>query len=98
MSKVIHILKEVSQGIAHTASAALNTIAFDGDMYTSTSARCHMETHDEEGNLRPNAPAQWLNRRKFVNSLFFWQEDHCKGAWEADYDRALNKFFANINI
>jgi hypothetical protein len=98
MKKVIHIIAEVSAGIAHTLSALLNTVAFGGDMFTSTSARAHMETYNEVDELRPDAPKEWLTRRKWINRIFFWQEDHCRQAWQSDYDRALNKFFANINI
>ena len=86
MNRVFHITREVAAGIAHTCSAMLNTVVFGGDMYTSTSARAHME----QGH-----PA-WANRRNLINRLFFWQEDHCKEAWEADYERAFNKFFAHI--
>ena len=86
MKKLWYVGKELIHGISHTTSAMLNTIVFGGDMYTSTSARAHMEKHEPE----------WAKRRNFINNMFFWQEDHCKGAWQADYDRAFNKFFANI--
>ena len=86
MNRIFHIARELAHGIAHTCSSILNTVVFGGDMYTSTSARAHMEKHKPE----------WANRRNFINNMFFWQEDHCKGAWQADYDRAFNKFFANI--
>ena len=99
MKKLIHILSALISGVAFFCSAALNLLAFGAeDMFTSTSARAHMETHDEVGEPRPNAPKQWVNRRKWINRLFFWQEDHCKQAWQADYDRAMNKFLSNINL
>jgi hypothetical protein len=85
MKKLGHILKELLAGISHTMSAMLNTIVFGGDMFTSTSARAHLEQ---------DHPA-WANRRKFINALFFWQEDHCKLAWETDYRRALTKVEKN---
>ena len=85
MKKLRHIILELAHGIAHTASAMLNTIAFGGDMFTSTSARAHLE----------QAHPAWRNRRHFVNALFFWQDDHCKAAWQSDYERALLKVHAN---
>lgn len=85
MKKLFHILRELAHGISHTCSAILNTVAFGGDMFTSTSARAHLEQ---------DHPA-WVNRRKFINALFFWQDDHCKGAWETDYNRALQKVEKN---
>jgi hypothetical protein len=85
MKKLLHILREVAAGIAHTASALLYTVAFNGDMHTSTSAAAHLlQAH----------PA-WANRRRFINALFFWQADHCKAAWESDLARALKKVAAN---
>ena len=85
MNRALHIIREVAAGIAHTCSAMLNTVAFKGDMHTSTSAAAH---------LHQDHPA-WRNRRKFINALFFWQDDHCKAAWRADYERALRKVAAN---
>ena len=85
MNRALHIIREVAAGIAHTCSAMLNTIVFGGDMFTSTSARAHLE----------QAHSAWRNRRKFINALFFWQDDHCKAAWQSDYERALLKVHAN---
>ena len=86
MSRALHIIREVAAGIAHTCSAMLNTVAFGGDMHTSTSARAHLEQ------VHP----AWRNRRRFINAVFFWQDDHCKSAWEADLERAIKKVEANI--
>jgi len=80
-----YIIRELAHGIAHTASAMLNTIVFGGDMFTSTSARAHLE----------QAHPAWRNRRRFINALFLWQDDHCKSAWQSDYERALRKVSAN---
>ena len=85
MKKLWYVGKELIHGISHTTSAMLNTIVFGGDMFTSTSARAHLEQ---------DHPA-WANRRRFINALFFWQEDHCKIAWETDYARALQKVERN---
>ena len=95
MNRMRHIAREIVAGIAHTASATLNTVALSGDMFTSTSARAHMETHDRDGRLRDDAKPEWLQRRRRINRLFFWQNDHCRGAWEADHRRAVLKHFAN---
>jgi hypothetical protein len=85
VKKLWYVVQELIHGISHTASATLNTIVFGGDMFTSTSAKAHLEQ---------DHPA-WANRRKFINALFFWQEDHCKSAWETDYKRALQKVERN---
>ena len=85
MIRAMHIIREVAAGIAHTCSAMLNTVAFRGDMHTSTSAAAHLK----------QAHPAWRNRRKFINALFFFQADHCKAAWQSDYERALRKVAAN---
>ena len=33
---------------------------------------------------------KWRVRKTLINWLFFWQEDHCKAAFERDLERALN--------
>ena len=83
--KIAHIARELAAGIAHTSSAMVNTVLFGGDMFTSTSARAHLE----------QAHPAWANRRRFINAVFFWQEDHCARAWADDYARALKKVQAN---
>ena len=83
--KIAHIARELAAGIAHTSSAMVNTVLFGGDMFTSTSARAHLE----------QAHPAWANRRRFINAVFFWQADHCKRAWRDDYDRAMLKVHAN---
>lgn len=85
MTRAWHIIREVAAGIAHTSSALLNTVAFGGDMFTSTSARAHMEQ------LHP----AWRNRRRFINAVYFWQDDHCAKAHAEDYARAMAKVAAN---
>ena len=85
MKKAAHIIREVVAGIAHTASAMLYTVAFNGDMHTSTSAAAHLK----------QAHPAWRNRRRFINALFWWQDDHCKQAWQDDLARAMAKVKAN---
>ena len=86
MSRALHIIREVAAGIAHTCSATVNTLWYNGDMHTSLSARAHMERDDPE----------WAKRKARINKLFPFQEDHCKSAWEADLERAIKKVEANI--
>ena len=30
----------------------------------------------------------WKKLKRIINLLFFWQEDHCKAAYDADLERA----------
>lgn len=61
------------------ASQLLNVVLYGGETDESVSARCH-----REGFLGKDP--EWEERRRFVNKLFFLQEDHCKAA--SDQDKA----------
>jgi hypothetical protein len=40
----------------------------------------------------------WVKTKKFINTLFFWQDDHCKAAFDKDLQRALDlveKFYVD---
>jgi hypothetical protein len=48
-------------------SQTLNTIFFFGDSQESISARCWRK--------------QWNIGIKIINTMFFWQNNHCRGAY-----------------
>jgi hypothetical protein len=54
-------------------SQALNTILL-GDSQESLSARCWRK--------------QWTIGFKIINTLFFWQNNHCRGAYSKDLEWA----------
>jgi len=54
-------------------SQALNTILF-GDSQESISARCWRK--------------QWTIGVKIINTMFFWQNNHCRGAYSKDLEWA----------
>ncbi len=60
-------------------SRAMNAFLFGGSTAQTTSARAHLEA--------PGS-ATWARRRDWINRLFFWQADHCAGAWATEVDRA----------
>lgn len=55
------------------SSQILNVGLFNGDPNESVSARVYRRKH----------------RRlvKLINTVFFWQDDHCRKAFEKDYNR-----------
>jgi hypothetical protein len=55
-------------------SQALNTIFFFGDSQESISARCWRK--------------QWNIGIKIINTMFFWQNNHCRGAYSKDVEWA----------
>jgi len=51
-------------------SQLMNVIIFNGDPNESTSGRVYREN------------VTWAV--KFINAIFFWQSNHCRGAYEKD--------------
>jgi hypothetical protein len=59
----------------------LNTVFLNGDANESISGRAHREGW-QLGN------AKWLRRERIINTLFFWEPEHCYWAWLNDQARA----------
>lgn len=55
-------------------SRSYNAAFLGGSMYQTTSARAHIEPMPRH--------------RAVINALFFWQDDHCKFAWEREVEMA----------
>lgn len=50
-------------------------------------SRDHTETTSNES-ISSKAHRMNLPRRKIINAVFFWQDDHCKMSFDKDVDRA----------
>lgn len=72
LPRPIYIAFRVVEMIGLLLSQTLNAIT-GGSTRQRFSARCYID----------NLPA-----RHVVNALFFWQDDHCKAAWETEIDDA----------
>lgn len=64
----------------------LNTL-LGGEPDESTSGRSYRE-YIVEGNRA------WRHAYRAINALFFWQDNHCKAACEADLARARQRLSA----
>ena len=47
-------------------------VIFGGDPDETISAKCHRKRNDSK---------YWNGLRVIVNTIFFWQNDHCRGAY-----------------
>ena len=56
------------------ASQAVNVVFLGGHPNESVSGRCHREP--------------WPHAKRLVNSMFFWQKDHCRSAYTNDLEWA----------
>lgn len=74
-----HVVYEVGAYLAAVPSRILNATWFRGSIHQSTSSRAHMDARHE---------LRWQKIERRINRLFFWQEDHCKRAWDGEVARA----------
>lgn len=74
MPRPLYIAYRVGEMAVSLVSRFINAAFFGGSTHMTTSARAHIEP--------------WPRRKRFINALFFWQDDHCKWAWEREVDEA----------
>lgn len=79
MQRARYILWRVATDLVSLLSRFLNAFLFGGSTAQTLSARSHLEAPASEA---------WDRRRRFINALFFWQQDHCRWAWEMEVERA----------
>lgn len=60
--------------IATLASQFINTVFLLGNPDVTVSARCYMNRHKR----------YWRTAYRAINSLFFWQIDHCRSSFCTD--------------
>lgn len=74
MTRACYILNRVAEMFVSLVSRFINAAFFGGSTHQTTSARAYVEG--------------WAVRRKIINGLFFWQDDHCKLSWEMEVAEA----------
>lgn len=84
-----HVAYEVAYFAISLISRTINAVFYGGSMHQTLSARTHIEARDN---------ARWAQIERRINRLFFWQADHCAGAWDSEVTRALKTLQRNGNI
>jgi hypothetical protein len=74
-----HVAYEVGYFLFATGSRIVNAVWYKGSIHQTLSARTHMDS---------KTSLEWLHRKWRINKVFFWQEDHCAGAWDSEVSRA----------
>lgn len=77
MTHFIYILCRLSYDLASVFSRTGNALFLGGSTAQTMSSHCH---------INPNLSVL----RGIINVIFFWEEDHCEGAWLAEVERALH--------
>lgn len=79
MNRVLYIPYRIGRDLISLASRALNAILFNGSTAQTLSARAWLDGRDSRG---------WQIFGRVINTLFFWQDNHIKAAWESEVERA----------
>jgi hypothetical protein len=79
MKRVGYILFRIAADLVSLASRAFNAFVLNGSTAQTTSARAHLDAPTSR---------KFSRIRRAINAVFFWQDDHCKHAWELEVERA----------
>lgn len=74
MPRPLYIAYRVAEMAVSLFSRFINAAFFGGSTHQTTSARAHIEP--------------WPRRKRFINAIFFWQDDHCEWAWLREVEEA----------
>ena len=74
LPRPLYIAYRIGEMAVSLISRFINAAFLGGSTHQTTSARAHIE--------------DWPRGKRFINALFFWQEDHCRFAWEREVDAA----------
>jgi hypothetical protein len=84
-----HVLHEIGFYLASLFSRTINASFYGGSMHQTLSARAHIEARTSP---------RWQQIERRINRLFFWQEDHCKQAWDSEVGRAWKTIARNGDV
>lgn len=74
MWRPLYIAYRVAEMAVSLFSRFINAAFFGGSTHQTTSARAYIEP--------------WPMRQRFINALFFWQDNHCQRAWQREVENA----------
>lgn len=79
LPRPVYIAARLAEALVSAFSRFMNAALLGGSTAQSVSARAYID-----GMTDP----VWARRRRIINSLFFWQEDHTRSAWESEVANA----------
>lgn len=74
MPRGLYILYRVAEMLVSLVSRFINAAVFGGSTHQTLSARAYIEP--------------WPRLHRIINAVFFWQDDHCRWAWENEVEEA----------
>jgi len=73
MPRPIYVLYRLTESLVSSLSRFGNAAFLGGSTHQTISARAFIESTTNPG---------WARRQRLINTLFFFQPDHCRWAWE----------------
>ena len=82
----VYIALRFSEAVASSVSRMVNASLLGGSTHQTVSSRAHIEAYTSP---------RWAVAEKCINRLFFWQDDHCRWAWEYEVENAIKTLERN---
>ena len=70
MKRLSYIIHRFFEMLVSIISRTFNALVLGGSTHQTTSARMYIEN--------------WPRGQKIINAVFFWEEDHCRRAWDLE--------------
>ncbi|MDO9639698.1 MAG: hypothetical protein Q7J44_14250 [Pseudotabrizicola sp.] len=82
MPRPLYIIFRVLHDLVAVGSRLINAAGYEGSTHDTLSSRSYFDGHTYP---------EWARRRRFINRLFFWQEDHCRADYLYGLEQARKK-------
>lgn len=77
LPRPLYVIARLVVMLVSVGSRFFNAAFLGGSTHQTTSARAHIETG-----------RGWRIARRVINAFFFWENDHCRAAWESEVHHA----------
>ena len=91
MRRLCYAAQQLVIGLFTLASCITNALVFGGSARQSLSARCYVEAAAAPKSV-------WARRVRVINTIIFWEADHCFESWLDEIARARRALELNSSI
>lgn len=86
MGRFWYIVTRVFSDLVSLFSRALNAFFFGGSTAQTLSSRAYVEAPSSR---------RWARAKASINTVFFWEDDHCMNSWLLEVGRAYRTLEVN---
>jgi len=91
MRRICYAATQLVVGLFTLASCITNALVFGGSARQSLSARCYVEAAADPKSV-------WARRVRIINTIIFWEADHCFQSWIDEIARAERTLHLNSTL